>query len=237
MSDDADDEALEGADEPVRARPRALVDRIGPLFLAIASTIAHGVAWRLGGLATWKVLGVTTIASALFATWLLHRRRRLVALLRLQQGDLAIGALAALVTVGALYGVARAGFHLAPARATEDLRQILLVFASLESQVLPIVGLVLMAPLDELIWRGAIHESLSDARAGHFASIVGPLLFAATTIPSRHPGVVAAALVVGVVTQITRAQSGRLAPAIVAHAFFGVLVVKQLLPELWSLAQ
>jgi hypothetical protein len=82
-----------------------------------------------------------------------------------------------------------------------------------------------------------VHEALVDLRPGVVASIVGPLLFAAATIPSRHPGVVAAALVVGVVTQITRAQSGRLVPAIVAHAFFGVLVVTQLLPELWALTR
>lgn len=227
----------EEAREPERRAPRAIVDRVAPWLSIVAIAIAHAIGWRLGGLATWKVLGAATVGGALVATWLLQRRRRLLALLRPQQGDLAIGALAALVTTAALYAVARLAFQLAPARATEDLRQILLVFASLESQLLPVVALVAMAPLDELIWRGAIHEALTDLRPGAMASIVGPLLFAASTLPSRHPGVVAAALVVGVVTQITRAQSGRIAPAIVAHAFFGVLVVKQLLPELWARAQ
>jgi membrane protease YdiL (CAAX protease family) len=93
-----------------------------------------------------------------------------------------------------------------------------------------------IAALEELVWRGLVMRSQQEVASGARAAIVTSVFYAAAHLPTlsllRTPGagynplLVAAALACGIVFSLLVLRTGRLTPALMAHALFSWSLVE-----------
>lgn len=242
-----DDGAPEGEDEdapPSDGPPAAPVRARDAVSIAFAVTIAAGAVLtfafdpaRAGRPAILGSIGALYALLSVVALVRLHRRRELYAALRPLSGDMTLGA----VSAGVLYGVARivqmglAG-HGSPREAW-----IVRVYLQIGDPTAAGPGLVglavfVVAALEEIVWRGLVMRSLGDALGDRRALLYSTLLFGLAHTPTvwllrdpmagPNPLILFAALGCGLSWGGIMLRTGRLLPAVLAHALFSWAVVE-----------
>jgi membrane protease YdiL (CAAX protease family) len=235
-----DDEHATDAPPPPSAPADSAAPRVeSPAFVTAvalgvtvvsAGVLAYAFAPDRAGQPSMLVaLGVFYAALAAYALVRLHRRGELARLLLPARGDITLAA----VTAGVLYGATRIGGSiLAPAGSPRELwimRVYLQIGAMPERRLLGAMVFA-VAALEELVWRGLVMRLEQGIGPGLRACILTALLYAAAHLPTlgllRMPGaganplVVVAALGCGLVWGLLVLRTGRLTPALLAHALF-----------------
>jgi membrane protease YdiL (CAAX protease family) len=180
----------------------------------------------VGGL--YLVLGAFTLHG-------IARRGELGDRFRLVRGDLWMAA----VTAGILYGGARVADMLLTPRGTPHelwLMRVYLQLGTMPGRHLLPFAILVIAALEELVWRGLVMvglEEVMDAkRAAAITTALYVLAHAPTLVLLRMPGpglnpmILLAALGTSVAFATLAVRSGRLTPPILAHALFTWSVVE-----------
>lgn len=208
-----------------------------PLATTVVIAVAHFFAWREAlGVSAFVWLGAAYAPLMLWATMHLRREEVLRDLMRPVAGDLTAGILGAALAVGALYAVARVGLRVAPSIVARDLRGIVAVAAPVQTTVRG-VAIVAFSIVEEVVWRGAVSTALEERFGSARAPWVAGGLFVVALLPSMHPSLILAGVILAVVTAITRVRFRRLSVPLVVHAFFTWITVEMILPDLWGRIQ
>ena len=221
---------------------------VAPFLVMLIVAAGQALAWnveRAGTLSfTLWAIGPSVVLAALGAAWL-RREDGELALLAPRWGDASLGIVCAL----ALFGGAWLLVHvLAPAGTPREawMARIYLQLGpagALKSQMIPLViGLVVIAVVEETLWRGVVTRLLEPSTGSRRAWIVSALLYAGAHVPTlflladptagKNPMVVLGALGGGLVWGALARRTGRLVPGILAHVAFDWTVV--VLFRLWG---
>jgi membrane protease YdiL (CAAX protease family) len=203
----------------------------GPTLLtALATWIGFDA--RRGG--EWALVGPLAVgmgAGAALSAFALARWGVLAERLRPARGDVAFAALLAAV----LYGLAKVGqLTLAPQGSQQELwlTRLYLLLGDPRASGRMALGLTVLAvgAAEELTWRGLTFEALFARLGPGRAIALSSLAYAAAQAPSAlrladplagpNPLLVAEALVLGALLAAVRVRTGRLFPAVLAHALF-----------------
>jgi uncharacterized protein len=235
--DDKEPPRSEGPPPSVTAPAVANATALG-VTLASAGVIAYAFdPARAGKSAMIGSIGALYAVLVVPALYRLHRRGELRRLFLPAYGDITLGAAAA----GVLYGVARIAGSLLAAHGSP--REMWLVWLYLQlgdpdapGRTLVGVAVFAVAALEEIVWRGLVMRSLLDVTGARRAAVISSLLYAAAHLPTlvllRPPGgalnplVVLAALGCGLVWSFIVIRTGRLTPALLAHALFSWSVIE-----------
>lgn len=213
------------------------------LAVALAATVTIGgavwFAFRPEQAGTWGMLLAllgAQVPFAALAVGLLAREGALAAELRPHRGDLTFGFLAALLMYGAAMAVRQIFLGADTPRSWWLARVYLQLGDTSENRSL-YVGLVVLviAALEELVWRGLVMRSLRPSMGPMRAWVVSSVLYGlahAATVPllghpvaGPNPLLVAAAIGGGLVWGHLYNRTGRLGPALFAHALFSWAIV------------
>jgi membrane protease YdiL (CAAX protease family) len=214
------------------------------LSLAFGVTIASGAVItfafdpaRAGQPAMLASIGALYALLTIVALVRLHRRGELAARFRPVSGDMTFGA----VTAGLLYGAGRivamllAG-HGSPREAW--IVRLYLQIGDVDAAGRGLVGasVFAVAALEEIVWRGLVMRTLCDALGARRGLVYSSLLFALAHVPTAYllrdptagpnPLVVVAALGCSLVWGALVLRTGRLLPALLAHALFSWSIIE-----------
>jgi membrane protease YdiL (CAAX protease family) len=232
-----------GADD----EPAPFVPTVAPrqaVSVAFAVTIATGAVItyafdpaRAGQASMLGAIGGLYVLLAAVALMRLHRRGELLRRFRPVSGDMTLGAL----TAGLLHGAGRivqlvlAG-HGSPREAW--VVRLYLQIGDTDAAGHWVVGgaVFAVAALEEIVWRGLVMRTLEDALGAKKALLYSALLFALAHVPTAYllrdplaglnPLVVVAALGCSLVWGALVLRTGRMVPALLAHAFFSWSVIE-----------
>lgn len=213
-----------------------MIDKLIPLLAVLVGGGASALAFSDRFAAQPAVLWILLAANgllALVAFWRMWRDGTLVDLFRWRSGDVTLGALVALLLgAGVLLGrqliaprgsamegwVVRIYLQLGPTPAEHSS---LLLFS---------LGVVTVAALEEIVWRGLVQQVLEEYLGVRRGWIVGAVLYALAHAPTlwllamppagKNPLLVMAALYAGAVWGFLVARKQRLPPAILSHVLF-----------------
>jgi membrane protease YdiL (CAAX protease family) len=206
-------------------------------FLPIAATIlvaaAHAFAWRAEPKTTWLFLAGAYLPLVVAGVFVLHRDEVLGDLFKPRAGDLSKGIGVAGAALVLLYGAAILGIKLVPAVVGRDLQGLVRVAVAVPTATRGI-AVVLFAALEELVWRGAVAHSLEERLGTTRARWASSILFVVAVVPSLHPSLIVAAVLLGAATAWSAVRFRTLVVAVVVHAFFSWITVEMLLPTLWQ---
>jgi membrane protease YdiL (CAAX protease family) len=222
-----------------RAVIKPLPGHLPPLAIAVVTTVvaASAVAFAVrtsmaGGWSLWLGLGIPYLVLAAYAAYLMYDEGTLLERVTPRGGDFTLGVL---VAAGLLVASWTLRANIAPAGSEWQgwVARIYLVLG--ESSVIQrsaqlTIGLLAVAALQELTWRGMVQDALEQrwgerrgwiATAGLFALASSPTLFTLSDpIAGPNPLLVVAALGCGLawgfMTRIVR----RIWPAIFSHMAF-----------------
>jgi uncharacterized protein len=197
--------------DPARAGQPAMVGSIGALY---------------------ALLTVVTLAR-------LHRRGELRERFRRASGDVTFGAL----TAGALYGAGRIALMAIAPRGTPAVAWIARLYLQIgrigdDASAGRAVGLAVLAvaALEEIVWRGLVMLVLLEAFGARRAVVITAALFALAHVSTAfllrdpvaglNPLVILAGLGCSLVWGAMVVRTGRLLPALVAHALFSWSVIE-----------
>ena len=207
---------------------------VAAIVLAIAVAAHFGFAVeRAGQPAFFLIMGIPTIALALVGVFRAHRDGVLRTWFKIKGGDITIGIVSAGILFAGAYGASRVLTPVSTARESWLARLYLQLGdpTSLKKNVVYVViGLVILAAAEEIVWRGLV-PSLLEAKVGsRRAWIWSAVLYAVAHIPTIwalkdpvagwNPIIVLAALGCGLVWGAMVRKLDRLLPAIISHAFF-----------------
>lgn len=244
---DVDNETRDPAPDSEASAPPSAPDpsdRGTPVPPRQAMSLAFGVTIATGAVITYAfdparagqgaMLGAIGALYALLtavALVRLSRRGQLQQRFRPVSGDMTLGAL----TAGLLYGAGRivllvlAG-HGSPREAW--LVRLYLQIGDTEAAGHWVVGgaVFAVAALEEIVWRGLVMRTLEDAMGARKALLYSALLFALAHVPTAYllrdplvglnPLIVLAAFGCSLVWGGLVLRTGRLVPAVLAHALF-----------------
>jgi hypothetical protein len=241
-----DAEGADGADgdEPTPSAPTLPVLPRHAVSVAFAVTIATGAVLtyafdpaRAGQASMLGAIGALYALLTAVALVRLHRRGELLRRFRPVSGDMTLGAL----TAGLLYGAGRivqlvlAG-HGSPREAW--VVRLYLQIGDTDAAGHWVVGgaVFAVAALEEIVWRGLVMRTLEDALGAKKALLYSALLFALAHAPTAYllrdpvaglnPLVVVAALGCSLVWGALVLRTGRMVPALLAHALFSWSVIE-----------
>jgi membrane protease YdiL (CAAX protease family) len=241
-----DEEAPPAPQRPPPARPAA-PPLVAPatanaLALGITLTGAGVLAYafdpqRAGQTAMLASIGGFYAVLATVTLYLLHQRGELGRWLLPARGDITLAA----VTAGMLYGAARIVASLVATHGSPHELWIMRIYLQIgeagepERRLLG-VAVFVVAALEEITWRGLLMRSLQGVAGPARACVLTTLLYAVAHLPTlsllRMPGagynplVVLAALGCGLVWGLMVLRTGRLTPAILAHALFSWSIIE-----------
>jgi uncharacterized protein len=192
----------------------------------------------------WFLLLLAELPLGGLGLLVLYRKRRLCPLLAPKRGDVTVGFLAAVaLTVATWAGRAFLTPNATPRQAWL-LRLYLQMGDPIKLELLWWTHLVIIlgACLNEIVWRGTVQPGLAEKFGAPRGLLLTSTLYALSTIPTaialRDPTAgmnpivpltaLAGGLLFGHITNLT----GRLGPAIVAHATFSYFTVMQFRPGL-----
>ncbi len=216
-------------------RPMASAAVAGAAAIGVTLTGAGVLAYafdpaRAGEGQMLGALGGFYAGLTALALYRLHRRGELRRAFLVARGDITMAA----VSAGALYAAARVARALLAGSPYELwIMRIYLQIGDLSGPGSKLLGAAVfaVAALEVIGWRGLVMRSQQDAGAsGPRAAAITTLLYAAAHLPTlsllRMPGaglnplLVTAALGCGMVWSLMVLRSGRLVPAVLAHAVF-----------------
>jgi membrane protease YdiL (CAAX protease family) len=154
--------------------------------------------------------------------------------MQLVPGDVSRGIGGAVVGVVLLIGIGFVGIKVSPMRSFDELRTLIFVATRIPVEWKRALALVAFAACEEIVFRGAVSAFLESRFGSARAPWIASALYVMTTIPSLHPAVISAAVVIGAVTAFLVSRFRRVTLAIVAHAAFAWLAVEFVLPALWQ---
>lgn len=178
--------------------------------------------------------GLVTIAAIVR----MRRRGELGPLLQPKTGDVSLGAFAALL----LYGLSLAGRTIVAPRGSPSEGWLVRLYLQITGpgatiggpsdmeRLLTATAVFAIAGLEEVVWRGVVMRSLEPHLGARAALVASSALFALAHLPTvtlladpvagPNPLVVAAAFGCGLSWGAIYLRIGRLAPAVLAHAFY-----------------
>jgi membrane protease YdiL (CAAX protease family) len=253
MSAMDDEEAARDEGEP-ETGPDAPSSSLHPVPLpaapAVANAVALGVTLASAGVVAYAFdparagkgamigsIGALYAVLAALALRRLHRRGELRLLFRPAYGDVTLGA----ATAGVLYGCARIAGSILAAHGSPREMWLTWLYLQLGDPDAPgrtLVGVAVfaVAALEEIVWRGLVMRTQEEVMSPRRAALVSSLLYAAAHLPTlvllRPPGgmlnplVVLAALGCGLVWSFLVIRTGRLTPALLAHALFSWSIIE-----------
>jgi membrane protease YdiL (CAAX protease family) len=212
------------------------------LLITLGSALGIGLSTRpevAGSTSMWLSIAGCYFAVGALAVWRLRKRGSLLPLITPRWGDASIGAVTA-VALLFLSWVGRS--QLAAAGSTQQF-WLALIYLQLgdprvvqNSLVLTTV-VILVALTEELVWRGFVQEELTLRFGERAGWAIGAALYALAAVPSvftlaaplagPNPLLVLASLGAGLVWAFMVRMTGRLAPAMIAHAAFTYFTVAQ----------
>lgn len=182
--------------------------------------------------AFWWTFGLPHAALAAFAIHQLRREGKWLERLTPRGGDITIGALTALILLGASWA-ARAAITPAGSPRQSWLLRLYLQLGDpevIQQSVLLTTVLCLIAFSEELVWRGYVLERANERFGERAGWIVTALLYALAALPTVYtlrdpsaglnPLLVIAALGCGIVWSFLAARFRRLWPSVLSHVVF-----------------
>jgi len=244
MDDDPDEDRDERDDAPEEREraPTTAPTLANALALGVTLSTAGVIAYafnpaRAGQGSMLLALGAFYAALSALALFRLHRRGELSRRFRPAYGDITLGA----ATAGALYGSARiVGALVAPHGSPREawIEALYHQLGNLDAPGRTLTGAAVfaVAALEEIVWRGLVMGSIQDVSGRWRAAVYTTLLYAAAHLPTMfllralgagdNPLVVVAALGCGMVWSLMVLRTGRLVPAVVAHALFSWAIIE-----------
>lgn len=225
-----------------------MIDRLLPVLAVLlvggASTLAFSDKYAARPQMLWVLLAANGALAAV-ALWRMWRDGTLLDLFRWRSGDVALGALSALL-LGA--GVVAGRQMLAPHGSPADIWVVRIYLqmgplpADRTANLLFTLAVVAVAVLEEIAWRGMVQQVIEEhlgvrlgwvAAAGLYALAHAPTLWQLAMPPlGKNPLIVLAALFCGAVWGFLVARKQRLPPALISHALFTYGVAVQF--RLWG---
>jgi len=215
---------------------------VNALVLGVTLTNAGAIAYafdpaRAGQSAMLASLAAFYALLASLALYRLHLRGELVRRFAPARGDITLAA----ATAGVLYGAAHivASIFAAPGSPRELwVVRLYLQLGDPDAPGRSLVGVAVfgVAALEEIVWRGLVMPSIQDVAGPWRAVTFSTVLYAAAHLPTlvllRAPGagynplVLLAALGCGLVWSLLVLRTGRLVPALLAHALFSWSIIE-----------
>lgn len=212
-----------------------LLARFFPILATVAVGAAHAMAWRTTStFGAWLTFAVAWGALFVLALLLMRREEILGESMQILPGDVSRGIGGAVVAVALLGGIGFLGVKLAPMKSFEELRTLIFVATRVPVEWKRALGIVAIAACEEIVFRGAVSVFLESRFGSTRAPWIASALYVVAAVPSLHPAVILAALVIGAVTAFLVSRFRRVTLAIVAHAAISWLAVEFLLPALWQ---
>lgn len=214
---------------------------VAPLLVVVLVAVGHAFAWapeRAGthGFVLWVLLPTLLLAAAGVA-WL-KREDGDLRLLAPRWGDATI----AIVVALALFGAAWALVHVLAPEGTPRQAWMLRLYLQFgppgplkEHMGLVVLGLVVIAGAEEILWRGVVTRLCEPLVGSRRAWIVSAVLYALAHLPTlwllgdetagKNPMLVLGALGAGLVWGALARRLGRLFPGILSHVAFDWVVL------------
>ncbi len=233
---------MRGDPEEAPAQPLLSPALANAVAIGVTLTCAGVIAYafspeRAGQPAMLLSLGAFYAVLAAAALYLLHAKGALARSFRPAWGDISLAA----VTAGALHVGARIAASALASGASPRILWVRGIYEQLGDPTVldhTLVGLAVftVAALEEITWRGLVMGSLQRVARPWRAATITSILYAAAHLPTvallRVPGVgfnpllVLAALGCGMVWSALVLRTGRLLPAVLAHALFSWSIIE-----------
>jgi len=126
-----------------------------------------------------------------------------------------------------LYGLFWVGNLVVTAMIPFAENEISAVYGNTGTASLPVIGVLLflvIGPGEEIFWRGTVQKSLEENYGSLFGIIAGASLYALVHIWALNLTLFLAALVCGLVWGWLYSREGKLAPVIISHSVWSVLI-------------
>ncbi len=189
--------------------------------LAAAAALEWAVwAWRPGGF--WLLISVGTALLGVLALWL---RRGWVQDGGPRQGDFAIGLGGAVGLYAVFWLVSLLLPHVWPS-AIYQLAALYTLVAVAPWQLVGILAALVVAPGEELFWRGLLLPALRERGLPPWAAVVAAAAcYGAAHLFSGNPLLAVAAFAGGLAWGAMYLRIGRLSPVIISHALWDLAVL------------
>ncbi|MBS3736853.1 MAG: type II CAAX endopeptidase family protein [Candidatus Bipolaricaulota bacterium] len=105
--------------------------------------------------------------------------------------------------------------------------EIAAVYSNSGSALMPVIGTLLVTvigPGEEIFWRGTVQKSLEDKYGGLMGLIAGAVLYSLVHIWALNLTLLVAAFVCGIVWGWMYYEEGDLAPLIISHSLWSLLI-------------
>ncbi len=205
-------------------------------------TATYALAFRpehAGTMGFFWLFGAPHLALAGYALYALGRDGTLASRLVPRAGDISIGALTAMVLLGASWA---ARSVLVPT-GTGRMLWLLTLYAQLGDPEVMLRSVVLTVTLlvitlcEELVWRGLVLDRLNERLGTRLGWVAAAALYAFAALPTAYslrvegvgfnPLLIFAAFGCGVIWTFLAARLGRLLPSAISHAVFSYFSVVQ----------
>jgi uncharacterized protein len=210
---------------------------VGLVFGVVAAAVGYALRPALAGSPQmWLVLGLPYLALAVGGLVRLARRGQLSSMLSLRRGDASLGILLGLGLLGATWLVTKQWLYGGTAQRAWLFEVFLL--AGDPDSVAGGVCLLGVVACEEIVWRGWVQFELRELLGARRAWIICALLYAVAHLPTlftlqdelagNNPLLLLAALGCGLCWSFVTERTGRLAPALFAHAVFSYFTAHSL---------
>jgi membrane protease YdiL (CAAX protease family) len=213
-------------------------------LVTAAAALIHGFSLRMQTqlqFASWWPLLLGYALLTAFAVRQLHKQGRLAESFTLKGGDLSIGIM---LGIGLLAMAWIIKTRLVPAGSPREgwLLQIFIVTGPMFGSTVKTLALVLLAGMEEVVWRGFVAHELSQKLGSRRALPLAAVLYAASLLPTAwtladpaaglNPLLVLAALGCGICWTFLALRSHRLIAVWASHAAFSYFAATHLLGKL-----
>jgi membrane protease YdiL (CAAX protease family) len=212
-----------------------MLGRVIPFLATLLVGLAQFFAMRPSSppIAAWGWIGLAYAVCGVVSLVYLFREEAHTELLRFVAGDATRGLFAAAGALVVVYGVSVAAISLLPTFAIHEIASLVRVVIAIP-QWKRAIAIVVLAAVEEIVWRGAVIRALEPALGSSRAAWAAGALYVLAVVPSLRVGLVGAAIVLAVAMTLLVRRSGRVTPAIIGHAMFSWLGVEWVLSMLWQ---
>ncbi len=176
--------------------------------------------WTAPWVPFWAAMAISSCA---LATWaVMGDRLAAGAMLRFRWIHIVVG----VVSAAGLYGVFFIGHHLTGAVTDHASQQVQRIYLMRESAPLWVIVLLLLliAPAEELFWRGFVQRRLMGEWGGAKGYLAAAALYAGVHVWALNPMLLAAALLCGLAWGWLFLRCRSLWPSIISHVVWDVAI-------------